>query len=309
MVNLICAQDFSKVDNKIKLYPTSFVSVAAIASKIDTDFKTKEEKVRAIFTWIAFNIKYDLVAYKNQSVTSRVAFSYRTEEEKTAKLLKFRQEMALKTLKSKKGVCQDYAALFHTICDLIQVDCVDITGTSKTHPTQIGVLPEASDHMWNAIKVQGKWQLIDVTWASGSVDINTGKFVSKFNDGYFFTQPTVFFLNHFPDDERYLMTRKTKEDFAALPLYYGNYIASDYEIVTPEKGMLSDSKSNKINFKIIDLPKNDLVSYAISSERGFVPVVLKRGSNYSEFDITISKEAKGYLTLFVNNKSIVTYKI
>jgi len=308
VVNLIYSQDYTKVDVIVKTYPASFSSVEKLAEAINKDFSKDDEKARAIFTWIALNVKYDLTAYNTiKNGSGGVAYSYRNEQEKLAKELQFRQDLANRALKSKKGVCQHYSALFHVLCDLTGIKCLDIPGSSKTSLTHIGKLPVSSDHMWNAVKIGDSWKFIDVTWASGSVDGKTGRFVSKFNDGYFFTSPDLFFLNHFPDDKRMLMIEKTEQDFAQLPLYYGEYVRSGYEFTSPENGILS--KDGTIPFQITDLPLTAVIAYAFSSENLIKPVAISRKGNVSEFEIPMDSKSRGYLTIFINNKSIASYKI
>ena len=184
-----------------------------------------------------------------------------------------------------------------------------ITGTSKTILTHIGKLPKASDHAWNAVKVGETWRLIDVTWASGIANLETGKMMQQFNDAYFFTQPAIFFLNHFPDDKRYLMTDKTAEEFAELPLYYGKYLKSGYEFITPEQGVFSLKDTQSIVFQIADLPENSLVAYVFSNDNKIIPLNLQRKENTTRFEILLTKRNRGYLTIYVNNESIVAYKI
>lgn len=306
-VNTAFSQQYSKIDATVKNYPKSYASPKKLADQINADFQTDEEKARAIFTWIALNIKYDLKAYKDGA--SMVAFSYKDEQDKLAKLQKFRLEYADKTLRTKKGVCQDYSALFHAVCDLTGLKCIDIIGTSKAHPAHIGKLPKADDHEWNAVKIGNDWKLIDVTWASGSVSTETGKFLSEFNDAYFFTSPEVFFLNHFPSDKRMLMIKKSEQEFAALPLYYGTYIQADYEVTSPENGVFSASKTKTIPFQIIDFPKNSKIGYVFTNEGKLRDIEPKRNGNVSEFEIAMTSRSRGFLTVYVDNAAVATYKI
>jgi len=307
LANITQAQDYSKVDNVVNSYPKSFSSPEKLAEQINTDFTSETDKVRAIFTWIGSNVRYDLREYNSGG--NAIAFTYGSEQEKLQKEIKFRYELAVKTLRSKKGVCQGYTAFFHVLCDLCQIKCLDIPGTSKTNLAQIGKLPKASDHVWNAVKIGDSWKLIDVTWASGAVNTQSGKFISQFNDAYFFTNPEVMFLNHFPDDARMLMTEKSAEDFANLPLFYGDYIKSDYEITFPNEGILSLGKANVIPFKIENLPPKQQISYVFTGE-GIVKLAeTKTNGNLTEFDVRLDSKSKGYLTIYVNNKSVVSYKI
>lgn len=307
---LFCAttvfpQDYSKVDDLVKTYPKSFPNPKKLAERINTDFTSDTEKVRAAFTWIALNIKYDLKAYEEG--TSAIAYTYSGEADRLAKEQEFRLRYAEKTMRSKKGVCQDYSALFHIVCDEIGVKCIDILGTSKAHPASIGKLPKAQDHQWNAVKIGNDWKLIDVTWASGSVDMQTGKFKPEFNDGYFFTSPEVLFLNHFPDDQRLLMIDKTPQDFAELPLYYGAYIKANYEITAPGKGILSAGSGN-VPFQVIDFP-GGRISYVFTNEGKVRDVQPRRSGNATVFSIPMTGRSRGYLTIYVNQEAVVTYKI
>lgn len=305
----IFAQDYSKVDETVKAYPESFSSLEKLADKINKDFTTDVDKARAIYTWMALHISYDLNEAKNLATKKQVAFSFRTEEEKLQKQLQYRQDMALRTLKSKRGVCQNYAALFHGLCDLTGLKCLDITGTSKVHPVHIGKLPQLSDHMWNAVKIGDSWELVDVTWAAGSVDGKTGKFVQKFNSGYFMTDPMIFYLNHFPDDPKLAMVQKTPQDWAQLPLFYGEYIKNPFPFEGPATGILSNLDGNILPFKITGLTDGDRISYSFSSENKYNEAQLKRTGNDTEFEITLTPRARGFLTVFLNNKSLVSYKL
>jgi len=305
--NVTLAQDYSKVDNTVNLYQKSYSNPEKLAEQINTDFTSETDKARAIFTWIGSNIKYDLREFNSGG--NAIAFSYSSEDEKIRKEMKFRYDLANKTLRTKKGVCQGYTALFHVLCDLTKIKCIDIPGTSKTHLAHIGKLPMASDHVWNAVKIGDDWKLIDVTWASGAVNTQSGKFIPQFNDAYFFASPEIMFLNHFPDDRRLLMIDKSPEEFADLPLFYGDYIKSNYEIVFPNEGILNLGKANVIPFKISNFPTNQQISYVFTGE-GLVKLAeVKTDENGTAFDVRLDAKSKGYLTIYANNKSIVSYKI
>ena len=58
-VSTMCSQDFSQVDATIKFYPKSFDEITELSDFIARDFKTDEEKIRAIYGWIINNVRYD----------------------------------------------------------------------------------------------------------------------------------------------------------------------------------------------------------------------------------------------------------
>lgn len=303
----INAQDFAKVDSKVQSYPKTFKDTDAFAAQITKDFKTEEDKARAIFDWIAFNVKYDLVAYGVNE--QPVAYSFRTQEEKLARQKKFKDDIAIKTLKSRKGVCQGYATLFAVVAEKAGLEAVIIPGTSKSHPMHIGKAPGASDHAWNAVKIGTEWKLLDPTWAAGVVTGEKPAFVFKFNDGYFFAEPDVFFLNHFPDDKQWLLTNKTEADFANLPLYYGNYLMEGYNFLSPGLGTFTNQKSALVPFKIKNLKPGDTVHYAFSKDRVYNPVTLAQNGETATFDVPLAANSNGTLTIYVNQKSVAAYRV
>lgn len=303
----VAAQDYAKVDNIVNNYPKSFSDTDKFAAQINKDFTRDDEKARAIFTWLATNVKYDLAAY---NVNARpVAYSFKTQAEKEAKQKKFKDDLALKTLKSKKGVCQGYATLFLVVAEKVGLESEIVTGTSKSHPSHIGKAPGASDHAWNVVRVNGNWKFVDATWGAGTVTGQKPAFVFRFNDGYFFTNPEQFFLNHYPDDEKWLLTKKTPQDFAGLPLYYGNYLDGGYNFVSPATGTLSGKKADVAVFKIENLKSTDKVAYLFTKTNQFMEITPQFTGDTALFEVNLGNVYSGYLTIFINQKSVAAYRI
>lgn len=301
------AQDYAKVDATVKSYPKSFSSPDKFAEQVNKDFSRDDEKARAIFTWIATNIKYDLAAY---GINERpVAYSFRTQEEKEAKQKQFKEDLAAKTLKSKKGVCQGYATLFEVVAEKVGLESEIVPGTSKSHPMHIGKGPGANDHAWNVVKIDNEWKFVDATWAAGTVTGAKPEFVFKFNDKYFFTNPDTFFLNHFPDDKKWLLTPKTEQDFANLPLYYGTYLMDGYEFLSPRIGTIKTSKPVSVDFKVKNLQPGDKVHYAFSKDKIYKEVELKKDDDILHFIVPVDGKTNGTLTIYINQRSVIAYRI
>lgn len=301
------AQDYAKVDNIVDAYPKSFSSPDKLAEQINKDFRRDDEKARAIFTWIATNIKYDYAAY---GVNERpIGFTYKTQAEKEAKQKAMKQELAQKTLKSKKGVCQGYSTLYLVVAEKTGLECEIIPGTSKSHPSHIGKAPGASDHAWNAVKIGDEWKLLDATWGAGTVAGEKPEFKFKFNDKYFFSDPDTFFLNHFPDDKRWLLTDKTEKDFANLPLYYGDYLMKGYEFMAPDAGIFKAVPSGFIEFKVDNLKPGDMVHYAYSRDRVIKEIKPEYKGETAIFKVSLNNGSVGTLTIYINQKSIASYRI
>lgn len=56
-----------------------------------------------------------------------------------------------------KCVCEGYAHAFQLLCEAAGIDCVCILGDATSNG-------ETEGHMWNAVRIDGIWYYVDVTW-------------------------------------------------------------------------------------------------------------------------------------------------
>jgi hypothetical protein len=164
------------IDKQISKIPASSCgSTEGIAGYINSNFKTDEDKIRAVFYWTTSNISYDVENMFAQNFSETP------------------QEKITKTLKTRKGVCIHYAEVFNKISNKVGVKCFVIEGYTKQNG-KVGDLA----HAWCAARINNKWVLFDPTWGSGGV--NNGKFVKKINDNYFKVDPLKMISSHMPFD-------------------------------------------------------------------------------------------------------------
>jgi len=171
-------------------------SLESLASYLADSFENDDEKVRAIFRWVAENIDYDVDEYLKGS-------GYKSAED---------------VLKDRKAVCSGYSALFCRLCEAADIECVEVEGYGKGHSYRAGSpVSGPSNHAWNVVKVEGSWQLIDPTWGAGY--LSGTSFVRKFEDYYFLTPPEELVYTHYPRDQKWqlLETPVSKEEFERFP--------------------------------------------------------------------------------------------
>lgn len=168
--------EYAAIDKKALQIPQSLTNTTAdIASYIKENFKTDNEKARAIFIWTASNIEYDI---ENMYAIN----FYEKKEEKIEK-----------ALKTRKGICENYGLLFSDICNKAGIESYTIEGYTK----QNGVADNIP-HLWVAAKIDTAWYLFDPTWGSGHA--NNGKFYKKLNNDYYKASPSVLIKSHMPFD-------------------------------------------------------------------------------------------------------------
>ena len=120
-------------------------------SKEASDLK-EDQKVNLAYKWITENIKYDTEGVKAG-----------TEERDPDKFFK-----------SRKTVCSGYAHLMYKLLVSMNYDkdnIKNITGYAKGEGYSVYEVPKVS-HEWNAIKIDGKWCLIDATWDAGNTHLS-----------------------------------------------------------------------------------------------------------------------------------------
>jgi hypothetical protein len=167
---------YADIDNKIFKIPVGLTnSTTGIAKFITDNFKTDNEKIRAVFYWTATNISYDV---PNMFAPNQ---------------LQSVQQKIENTLKTRKGVCIHYAEVFNDISNKVGIKCRIIEGYTK----QNGKVDNLS-HAWCAAQIENKWVVFDPTWGAGG--ITNGKFVKKLNNTYFKAEPSKIIASHMPFD-------------------------------------------------------------------------------------------------------------
>ncbi|KAH3755730.1 hypothetical protein DPMN_190429 [Dreissena polymorpha] len=139
------------------------------------------EKVRAFYVWITHNINYDTSGYFNRAP--------------------LRPTDPDSVLANRVTVCEGYCRLFAAFCSEAEIPAKIICGYAKSYGYQPGddVMRDSHNtHAWNSVYIDNDWFLVDVTWGAGFVKSKERKYVSRFTNAYFLTDPEVFITDHFP---------------------------------------------------------------------------------------------------------------
>lgn len=301
------AQEYSAVDNIVLKYPKNFDTTEELAKRIDKDFNSDYDKARAIYSWMALNIKYDFNAFLNPPRTQ--SFSYRNEAEKQRKIQDLNDTMLQKAFKSQKAVCEGFTLLYQHLAALVGIKSEIIRGDSKTRLADIGRKSTTSNHAWNTVLIDGKWRLVDVTWGQGYYDSTKGRMVKDFEPAYFDTEPHYFFAKHFPDSGSYLGRKLSKEDFLNGPLIYNKAIAGDNKIIAPESGIIEVNNGDKITFQIKNISKSKPFYYLNKRNQAVRITNGKERKSGLEFQVTFDNSIGDYITFFLDTNSIVSFKV
>ncbi|MCK6695623.1 MAG: transglutaminase-like domain-containing protein, partial [Thermoanaerobaculia bacterium] len=105
---------FEKIDARADTFGRSFTDAAELARQLTQPYQTEKEKARAIFTWVARNIRFDCEKFRRPE---KVRFTAQTEAELKTEREKWEASQIRQTLRKKKGVSEDYSRLFKTMCE------------------------------------------------------------------------------------------------------------------------------------------------------------------------------------------------
>lgn len=164
----MCQQNFDDADRKALQLPDSLsYTTRSIAAYIQNNCIEDIQKVRAAYTWVIHNIEYSkdsMYQFNRWGIDPSINLNA--------------------VLRRRKGVCENYAALFSSIVQQCGVLSVVVTGYTNLPGNQYW-----NGHGWVAVKIGTDWLLCDPTWDAG---YNTYT--------YFLVAPAAFIHSHMPFD-------------------------------------------------------------------------------------------------------------
>lgn len=105
--------------------------INSILNSIIKPEMTEAEKIRTVHNWIVCNTTYDIDYYNRDDSFNHVS----------------------NLLNNKTGVCQGYSVTFYIFMKQMGIPCTLIMGNADN-----------VSHAWNAVKLDGSWYYVDVTW-------------------------------------------------------------------------------------------------------------------------------------------------
>jgi transglutaminase/protease-like cytokinesis protein 3 len=163
------AQSFDdrQIDNLVFRIPVDKTyTTADIADYINKNFTTERKKLLAIYSWVASNIKYD------------------TDSANVINMGLDHSAKITAALRRRRGVCENYAAIFNDLCLKCGIISFIVDGYTKQNS-----VVDKTGHSWCTVFTDNTWLLCDPTW-----DESTG------NTKYFLVEPLLMIETHMPFD-------------------------------------------------------------------------------------------------------------
>ena len=165
-------------------------SQSTLAKETLKQIEINDDPVQSVFTWITDHIKYD-VNKRNQIMAGTHSNKKKSFKNEAA----YNEHLLQTVLNRKKGVCEDYSLLFHSLMTELGYESFMVSGYLKRK----GKLNTKMGHRWNAVKIDGEWKLFDPTWGAGYVK-DGKKFVKKYIAEWYDVSPEEMIKTHMPFD-------------------------------------------------------------------------------------------------------------
>ena len=137
------AADAAGVATVVAAYEKKMGEIVAAAKNAGKDAITQ---IKYVNKYLAENIKYDYGSLEN-----RVDQSVDT---------------AYGGLVNGKALCEGYSRAFKAVMDRLGIPCVVVLGSARSNVTLLDMEQGYRSHAWNAVKADGLWYGVDVTWNS-----------------------------------------------------------------------------------------------------------------------------------------------
>ena len=189
---------------------------------------TQGESAFMIYKWDAQNIAYDCYNFNHD----RTKIDYSLEG----------------TYNKGVGVCDGYAKIYLEMATGVGLEAVRVVGYSKGASYIQGKMPSSTDHAWNAVKIDGSYYLLDVTWGAGSCDGDT--FKANFKESYFATDPKILIRTHLPAEQKWQLIDKpiTLQEFVNMLKISMDFYAFGFKTIAPDNTTINTDGQFTIDF-------------------------------------------------------------
>jgi hypothetical protein len=266
------------------------------------DIPAEQDRAYAIYHWITRNISYDWDAY-HAPVNP--------------------DQSPAAVLQRKKAACEGFAALYELLAKEAGLECLQVRGFAKGVQYKAGDEIRQSNHVWNVVRINGRWELIDATWGAGDGNKQLP------NDTYFMIAPEDLLFTHFPEEERWQLSAQpiTLHEFERKPIVYPIFSKLRPQLLQNARELIIETFHDTLEIRLRTLPtavfiavitdaagQEREISDGIRNIQGRVSIPidsLRRGNSY-RLDIfaaasDTARKLHKMLTYFINYEGSLRY--
>lgn len=229
-------------------------SVEAVGRYFAARIDEPRRLVKALHDYVVLRLTYDKATLERYLAGDR---SNRPSQEAEA------------VFAARTAVCEGYARLMVALGKAAGVEIAYITGyirdarrraePADSEETMKAAL-EGYAHAWNAVKLDGRWWLLDATWDDPTGDrpaADTGK--AEVETTYLFTPPRLFAYDHLPEEPAWQLLEQplSMGDFVRQPMLSPRIGSLGLSLREPTRSQVT--VSGKVTI-VLDNPRGAMVS-------------------------------------------------
>jgi hypothetical protein len=240
------------------------------------------EMAWVIYVWISQNIDYDVNSFRSGLYND----------------IDLEPEGVVETGKT---ISWGYAKLFEQLCNANELECISISGFAKGLSYRQNHAFIDPNHEWNAVKLNGVWQLVDCTWGTGYVS-DDFVFYRKFIPYYFLTPPQIFIYDHYSEQYQLQPQKMSVRRFEKLPLLKLEFFLNDVRCVSHD--IYTSIRPIERNFKMeFSCAEDTILLGSLEKTNGelldrAIAVQYDQIKNHFEFLITLPNGKDSVLNIF-----------
>lgn len=187
---------------------------ASVARWIAQRERDPWQRVKALHDWVADRIAYDADAYYSRSLPAQDAET---------------------VVRRRTAVCAGYANLLAAMGAASGDEIVVVPGDARNDGADL----TGEGHAWSAVRIGGRWTLVDATWDAGY--LKDRRFVKRYRTSYLFVPPAVIGVTHFPEDPVWQLREPllTRGEFFRQPVLKAGFYAEGLSLVSPSRSQVT----------------------------------------------------------------------
>lgn len=156
-----------------------------------------------------------------------------------------------------QAVCEGYAHLFNALGQAMGMEVMYLEGDIRKDLAPLDLIPSSlrliqsqynwTRHAWNAVKVEGHWQLVDTTWDDSTL-ADAGE---TYHADYLMLPPKALIMSHLPDNPDWQLLSETTihRDFENSPLLTPQFFSQGLVLNDPIQYQTTVAQSASITLQ------------------------------------------------------------
>ena len=198
--------------------PETEKSIKSVADYIAKNESDPYLRIKAIHDYVTNRVEYDLDV---------LTTGYRPKQD------------AQTVFKTHQAVCEGYAKLFQALAKAMGEEVIYVRGRVREEFAPVDLIPfhlrvgtskhDWTLHAWNAVKIDGSWQLVDTTWDDNKQN--------KYSADYLMLPPQAMIVSHFPHLSAWqlLAQPRNRKNFENSPILKPQFFAQGLTLIAPKK--------------------------------------------------------------------------